>query len=233
MVSESPVWVKIGDFGQGKLARGGTALRTQVYTPGYTAPEMTGMTGDSSEYKNAVDIWAVGCIAYEMLTGVLLFPNLCALGSYCYRPEFPRKPMLSKNISQKGMEIVESMLDLLLVRRTKAKEALDSEWLRLEDEGPESRSTEEGQERWSAEEGAGQEGLETEENSAGLALPEVSASPGDEVATEDSLPGGKERFRNFMAIAVDAKDQRTPKVLLPQLSQRLQVGFLGGGPLTG
>lgn len=142
--------------------------------------------------------------------------------------------MLSKNISQKGMEIVESMLDLLPVRRTKAKEALDSEWLRLEDEGPESRSAEEeGQERWSAEEGAGQEGLETEENSAGLALPEVSAFPGDEVATEDSLPGGKEGFRNFMAIAVDAKDQRTPKVLLSQLSQRLQVGFLGGGPLTG
>ena len=52
--------------------------------------------------------------------------------SYCYRPEFPRKTMLSKNISQNGIEFVESTLAYPPERRIAAKEALDSEWLRPE-----------------------------------------------------------------------------------------------------
>ena len=74
MVTASPVWVKIGDFGLAKLAGEGTAFRTQAFTVGYLAPE-TGIatSGDSSEYTNAVDIWAVGCITHEMLTQVFFF----------------------------------------------------------------------------------------------------------------------------------------------------------------
>ena len=136
MVSSSPIWVKIGDFGLAKLARGGTAFRTQVLSLGYFAPEMgIAAGGDSSQYTNAVDIWALGCITHEMLTGVLPFPSLFELSRYCIRSEPPRKTMLSKRISWKGIEAVERMLVLLPEERIIAKEALDLAWLRLEGEG--------------------------------------------------------------------------------------------------
>ena len=212
MVSTSPVWVKIGDFGLAKLARDGTAFRTQAFTNGYFAPEAGIATGgDSSEYTNAVDIWAVGCIAQEMLTQVLPFRNLFELSLYYTRPEFPRNSMLLKNISRRGMEIVESMLALPPERRITAKEALDSEWLRQEVEG--------------------REGLEPED-SAGLALPGILASPRAEAANGDLLPGnGKEEFHNRVAIAVGVKDQGATEARLLELRLRLQVGFLTTDPI--
>ena len=125
--------VKIGDFGLAKMVGDGTAFRTEGGTRSYVAPEMGIDTGgDTSEYTNAVDIWAIGCIAHELLTRFPPFKGFGELMSYCYRPEFPRKTMLSRNISQKGIEFVESTLAYPPERRIAAKEALDSEWLRLE-----------------------------------------------------------------------------------------------------
>ena len=86
-------------------------------------------SGDTSEYTNAVDIWALGSIYHELLTQVTPFRGFKEL-MYCYCPEFPRKVMLSKNISQKGIEFVGNMLAYDPERRIAAKEALDSEWLR-------------------------------------------------------------------------------------------------------
>jgi serine/threonine protein kinase len=136
IVSISPIWVKIGDFGLAKLAKDGTVFRTQAFSRNYVAPE-AGVTtsGDTSEYTKAVDIWALGCITHEILTQTLPFRGLFELSSYCNLPEFPREAMHSRNISQKGIEFVESMLALPPERRIAAKEALNSEWLRLEDAG--------------------------------------------------------------------------------------------------
>ena len=143
MVSVSPIWVKIGDFGLAKLARDGTAFRTEGGTRDYVAPEVGIDTSrETSEYTNAVDLWAIGCIVHEMLTRLLPFQNFRELSLYCTRPEFPRNYMLLKNISQEVMETVESMLALPPECRITAKEALDSEWLRLEDEGQGGLETE-------------------------------------------------------------------------------------------
>ena len=212
MVSTSPVWVKIGDFGLAKLARSGTAFRTQAFSIGYSAPEMgIKISGDSAEYTNAVDIWAVGCIAHEILTGVLPFRNFFELSSYCTCHELPRNSMLLKNISLKGIEIVENMLVLHPERRITAKEALGSEWLRIRDEGLEE--------------------LETED-SAGPVLPEVPAPSGAEAANGDSLQSSsKEGFHNRMAITVDVNDQKTTEVLPLELKYRMQVGFLRKDPI--
>ena len=155
------MWVKIGDFGLAKLVGDGTAFRTEGGTRDYTAPEAGIDTSrETSEYTNAVDIWAIGCIAHEMLTQVLPLRNLIDLSSYCKRREFPRNYMLLKNISREGMETVESMLALPPECRITAKEALDSEWLRLEDEG---------------------QGVETD-GMAGPALPEIPAPSRAEAA---------------------------------------------------
>ena len=196
MVSASPVWVKIGDFGLAKLMRNGTAFRTPEFSPGYSPLEIGIKTsGDSSEYTNAVDIWAVGCIAHEMLTRLLPFPNISELSLYCISP---RNSMLLKNISRKGMEIVESMLAINPDRRIAAKEALNSEWLR------------------------------PEEDMAGSALPGAPAPSEAEVVDGDLPQGNsKGGFRDRVPITVDVKNRNTTTgVLLLELKHRLQVGFL-------
>lgn len=70
--------VKIADFG---LARGFTVpfpeLTHEVVTLWYRAPEI--LLGQAS-YTPSVDIWSVGCIYAEMLTGKPLFEGECEIG---------------------------------------------------------------------------------------------------------------------------------------------------------
>ena len=134
MVSTSPIWVKIGDFGTAKLARGGTAFRTQWSTRDYVAPEAgIDISRETSEYTNAIDIWALGCITHEILTQTLPFRGLRELSLYCIHPQLPRNTLHSKNISKGGIEFVERALAYPPEYRIAAREALDLEWLRLED----------------------------------------------------------------------------------------------------
>ena len=53
--------IKIGDFGISKLCK---TTHTNVGTPYYKAPELI----KGIEYDNKVDIWALGCIIYELFT---------------------------------------------------------------------------------------------------------------------------------------------------------------------
>jgi serine/threonine protein kinase len=64
--------VKLGDFG---LARRLVAkeLTQEVVTPCYRSPEL--LLGDT-HYGAAVDVWSLGCVLYEMITGRLLFERL-------------------------------------------------------------------------------------------------------------------------------------------------------------
>ncbi|XP_070186911.1 cyclin-dependent kinase-like 2 isoform X2 [Littorina saxatilis] len=65
--------VKICDFGFARtLAQTGEAYTDYVATRWYRAPEL--LVGDT-KYGKAVDIWAVGCLLSEMLTGEPLFPG--------------------------------------------------------------------------------------------------------------------------------------------------------------
>ncbi|CUS11452.1 unnamed protein product, partial [Tuber aestivum] len=70
VVSMSPVWVKLGDFGISKriLAQDTTSFHTRVSTPMYSAPEVLGLDSNSetSDYTNSVDIWSLGCVIYEL-----------------------------------------------------------------------------------------------------------------------------------------------------------------------
>jgi serine/threonine protein kinase len=49
-------------------------------TPGYRAPEL--MKDDSPGFNNEVDIWAMGCISFELATGGKPFGNDNAAGEY-------------------------------------------------------------------------------------------------------------------------------------------------------
>lgn len=69
MVCTDPIWVKIADFGSSKQAKN-TALRTRWGTNGYLAPELLGLLPRGTrEFTNAIDIWSLGCLVYQLLTG--------------------------------------------------------------------------------------------------------------------------------------------------------------------
>jgi eukaryotic-like serine/threonine-protein kinase len=76
-------FVKVLDFGLVKPEAGSTAARTLLSepsltpgTPAYMAPEM--VTGDSLDGR--LDLYALGCVGYFLLTGELVFQADSALG---------------------------------------------------------------------------------------------------------------------------------------------------------
>uniref|UniRef100_K7FM36 Cyclin-dependent kinase-like 2 n=1 Tax=Pelodiscus sinensis TaxID=13735 RepID=K7FM36_PELSI len=72
LISQSGV-VKLCDFGFARtLAAPGEAYTDYVATRWYRAPEL--LVGDT-KYGKAVDVWAIGCLVTEMLTGEPLFPG--------------------------------------------------------------------------------------------------------------------------------------------------------------
>ena len=79
--------VKIGDFGISKQVQGDrTALRTEIGTLDYLAPEISGYLGTdglTSVYDNAIDIWSLGCVINKVATQRVPFPNRSDVCKFC------------------------------------------------------------------------------------------------------------------------------------------------------
>jgi serine/threonine-protein kinase len=82
----------LADFGIARLVGASTASLTVtggvVGTPAYIAPEVWG----KAKAKAPADIYALGCIVYEMLTGEVLFSGagvMQVIGAHYRGPEFP------------------------------------------------------------------------------------------------------------------------------------------------
>ncbi len=69
--------VKIGDFGISKVLSSKSKANTVVGTPCYISPELC----EGKPYNQKSDIWALGCVLYELCTLQRAFdaPNLPAL----------------------------------------------------------------------------------------------------------------------------------------------------------
>lgn len=152
------MWVKIADFGVSQCTKN-TFLRTQVVSPGYTSPELLGLVPRNGvanmTYSNGVDIWALGCIIHEMLTGEIPFlgsiqelgsefsletvsndglmpqTDITALHAFCNGTiGLPTDSMQKSGVSIAAVECVKSMLVAIPNSRVTAQDALQCEWLR-------------------------------------------------------------------------------------------------------
>jgi len=63
--------VKLGDFGLSTKFEWGTFLTESVGSPNYAAPEL--LQRNCSYQGPEVDVWAVGCVLFAMITGTLPF----------------------------------------------------------------------------------------------------------------------------------------------------------------
>ncbi|KAG0133632.1 kinase-like domain-containing protein, partial [Tuber indicum] len=136
VVSLSPVWVKLGDFGTSKriLTQDTTALDTQVATRVYGAPEVLGLDSNSetSRYTNSVDIWSLGCVVYELLVGARLFVSECQVSCYYFgKLPFPEDKLkgLSPPTDEVGISFLKRMLAIQPKNRPNAAGALRDAWL--------------------------------------------------------------------------------------------------------
>ena len=109
---------KIGDFGLSSNAK--TLMSTKAGTPIYMAPELL----NSSKYDCKVDIWALGCLVYELCTLKCAFEaasinetmHMIASGNY--------KPFTG--YSANLMNILNSMLRVDPTKRASADEVLSN-----------------------------------------------------------------------------------------------------------
>ncbi|PQE06561.1 camk kinase protein [Rutstroemia sp. NJR-2017a WRK4] len=134
IVQKTPVWwIKIGDFGITKRSSNITALQTEIGTPLYRAPEVSGYIEDvaedseSSVYTHAVDIWSFACVVYEMLALHVPFANPAKVVAFCNGGAFPEVP-LRLRASNQGLNFVKKILVPHPQRRSKASEIEKDPW---------------------------------------------------------------------------------------------------------
>ena len=129
--------MKIGDFGITKRVMDDqTALKTEVGTRDYQAPEVLGFMDPEEEliYTSAVDLWALGCVMYRLLTLEKPFPKPSSLRLYCYSMKgFPVEPLYAKDVSENAVEFIRQLMRAHPPERLDAETALKSDWHGLQD----------------------------------------------------------------------------------------------------
>lgn len=136
VMSRTPTtWdVKIGDFGIAKrVQQNETALRTMTGTHAYMAPEMFPYLVDDQEehtYTQAVDMWALGVMLYQMLTLEFVFGDQVPLHKYCKnRVGFPEAALHSERITPVCISFIKSLLRPLPSDRPASETAISHTWL--------------------------------------------------------------------------------------------------------
>lgn len=129
-----PVWdVRIGDFGIAKRVQGDdTELRSIVGSEAYKAPEMFPyMVRDSDNYPytQAVDLWALGILGYQMLASCLPFDNKTPMSLfYQGKSAFPAKQLRSAGTTTDCIAFVRALLHPNPEIRPTSRDASSHAW---------------------------------------------------------------------------------------------------------
>lgn len=85
--------------------------------------------GDSA-YTNAVDVWALGCVTFQILAKSPPFPNVRKYYQYCENlREFPKDMLTARNTSSAGVEFITRLVAVDVDQRFTVEQALQHDWL--------------------------------------------------------------------------------------------------------
>lgn len=124
-------WVKLADFGIAKRAKEISGETTLAGTPEYMAPEL--LRGEPPEDPRAGDIWAVGTMAFRMLTKQAAFISHFLAVQYVDRPDelFPRAALSEWSVTADGQDFIRRLMEPIPERRLASNQALDEGWLQM------------------------------------------------------------------------------------------------------
>ncbi|OCK79014.1 kinase-like protein [Lepidopterella palustris CBS 459.81] len=138
-IPPEPWWVKITDFGISKRIEESLGVpSTMRGTPHFIAPEIyssiANSTGNAPVFLNpyAADMWALGEIAFQMLTKQPSFKDPFQLFLHAQNPQinpFPVSLLMQHNVSASGQAFISSLMPVSPERRLTVVQALDHEWV--------------------------------------------------------------------------------------------------------
>ena len=114
--------IQIGDFGVSKVLDNSDTTGTQIGTPLYLSPELLG----KHKYGKKTDIWALGCILYELITLKTAFAarNMSALCRKIQLASYP-KIINKHNYSKELLGLLDKMLVLDVKKRLSINQILE------------------------------------------------------------------------------------------------------------
>ena len=114
--------IQIGDFGVSKVLNNSDTTGTQIGTPLYLSPELLG----KHKYGKKTDIWALGCILYELITLKTAFAarNMSALCRKIQLASYP-KIINKHNYSKELLGLLDKMLVLDVNQRLSINQILE------------------------------------------------------------------------------------------------------------
>ena len=128
IVNKENFFLKVIDFGSGKIFKKNNYETTIVGTPYYIAPEVLG-----KRYNEKCDIWSCGVILYILLCGYPPFIGKNNKELYSaiqfQEPDFSGEEW--KNISHEAINLIKMLLNKDFKKRISAKDALKHPWFKM------------------------------------------------------------------------------------------------------
>ncbi|KAH7176962.1 kinase-like domain-containing protein [Dactylonectria macrodidyma] len=128
-----PWWIKLCDLGLSKRIEdtASTAIRG---TPGFMPPEILGYSGNPKAVDACLgDMWCLGELVFQTLTGQATFGNYAELGKYCSGVvSFPSQPLRDVKSSESAIKFVTAVMQYKPSERLSAQNARGHAWMETE-----------------------------------------------------------------------------------------------------